>query len=108
MIPGLGGYNFSVPWRELEQKTVDAGGPLPTEADWVAQVDHAVNLVGEDHIGIGTDMMAGGSNIRDFDATSYPRLTEALVDRGYAPSRVRKILGENWLRVLDAAKVSGH
>ena len=96
-----------VPWRELQQETLDAGGPLPTEKDWATTVDYAVNLVGEDYIGIGTDMINGVGNIRDFDATSYPRFTEALVGRGYAPSRVRKILGENWLRVLDAAKVSG-
>ena len=102
----LAGYDFGVPWRELQQETVDTGGPLPTEEDWAAHVDYGVNLVGEDYIGIGMDMMDGRANIRDFDATSYPRLTEALVDRGYAPARIRKILGGNWLRVLDAAKVS--
>ncbi len=96
--------DFGAPWREKQQQTVDAGGPLPTEEDWATHVDYAVNLVGEDYIGIGMDMMDGGRNIRDFDATSYPRLTEALVDRGYAPERIRKILGENWLRVLDAAQ----
>ena len=100
----LDGYDFGVPWRDLQQETIDAGGPLPTEEDWVEVVDYAVNLVGEDYIGIGLDMMDGRANMRDFDATSYPRLTEALVDRGYAPERIRKILGENWLRVLDAAK----
>ena len=97
---------YSVPWRDLQQKTVDAGGPLPPEENWATHVDYGVNLVGEDYIGIGLDMASGGANIRDFDATSYPRLTEALVGKGYAPSRVRKILGENWLRVLDGAKVS--
>ena len=102
----LAGYDFSAPWRELQQETIDAGGPLPTEEDWATHVDYAVNLVGEDYIGIGMDMMDGRANILDFDATSYPRLTGALVDRGYAPERIRKILGENWLRVLDAAKVS--
>ena len=102
---GRGGNGFAVPWREKQQQTIDAGGSLPTEADWAKHVDYAVELVGEDHVGIGTDMLAGGSNIRDFDATGYPRLTEALVTNGYSPSRVRKILGENWLRVLDGAKV---
>ena len=97
--------DFDVGWRERQQQTIDAGGPLPTEEDWAKHVDYAVNLVGEDYIGIGTDMLSGGRNIRDFDATGYPRFTEALVERGYAPSRVRKILGENWLRVLDGAKV---
>jgi membrane dipeptidase len=99
-----GGTGYGVPWRERQQQTIDSGGPLPTEKDWTDHVDHGVNLVGEDHVAIGMDMMSGGANIRDFDATSYPRLTEALVAKGYSPSRVRKILGENWLRVLDGAK----
>ena len=41
-------------------------------------------------------MMSGGANIRHFDASGSPGLTEALVGKGYAPSRVRKILGANW------------
>ena len=53
----------------------------------------------------GARLMAGGNWLRDFDATSYPRLTEALVAKGYTPTVIRKILGENWLRLLDAAKV---
>jgi membrane dipeptidase len=98
------GSGFAVPWRELQQQTVDAGGPLSTVEDWVNHVEYGLDLVGEDYIGIGLDLWAGKVYMRDFDATSYPRLTGALVDRGYAPERIRKILGENWLRVLDAAK----
>jgi membrane dipeptidase len=97
------GSGFAVPWRELQQQTVDAGGPLSTVEDWVNHVEYGLDLVGEDYIGIGLDLWAGKVYMRDFDATSYPRLTEALVAKGYNPSRVRKILGENWLRVLDEA-----
>ena len=97
------GSGFGVPWRELQQQTVDAGGPLSTVEDWVNHVEYGLDLVGEDYIGIGLDLWAGKVYMRDFDATSYPRLTEALVAKGYNPSRVRKILGENWLRVLDEA-----
>jgi membrane dipeptidase len=97
--------NFARPWRELQQDVLDAGGPLPTVDDWADHVDYAVKLVGDDYIGIGTDMQAG-PNMRDFDATSYPRLTEVLVARGYSESRIRKILGGNWMRVLDSAKVT--
>jgi membrane dipeptidase len=94
--------NYSRPWRELQRELIDAGAPLPTvEEDWMNHVDHAVKLVGDDHVGIGLDMEAGGRYLRDFDATSYPRLTEAMVARGYSPARVRKILGENWLRMFD-------
>jgi microsomal dipeptidase-like Zn-dependent dipeptidase len=95
--------SFARPWRELEQDVLNAGGPLPSVDDWANQVDYAIRLVGDDYIGIGTDMQAG-PNMRDFDATSYPRLTEVLVARGYSQNRIRKILGENWLRVFDGAK----
>ena len=40
----------------------------------------------------------------DFDATGYGRLTEALVKKGYSEQRLKKILGENWLRLFDQAK----
>lgn len=96
--------NFSRPWRELQQTVIDAGGPLPTAADWANHVEYAVKLVGEDYVGIGLDMQAG-DGMRDFDATSYPRLTEALVAKGYSRTSVRKILGGNWLRLFDGAKV---
>ncbi len=90
---------------ELQRRLIDAGAPLPTVHDWAEQVDYVVQLVGDDHVGIGLDLMDGGAWLRDFDASSYGRLTEALLERGYGPDRVKKILGENWLRVLDAAKV---
>lgn len=102
-----GGNGYGRPWRQKQQELIDAGAPLPTVEDWTNHVDHAVKLVGDDHVSIGLDMMSGGGNLRDFDATSYPRLTESLSARGYSERRIRKILGENWLRALDAAKVDG-
>ena len=97
---------FLRPWRELNRESIAAGAPVATVEDWTNHVDYAVKLIGEDSVGIGLDFAeAGGSHLRDFDATSYPRLTEALVARGYSPARVRKILGENWLRLWDRATV---
>lgn len=98
--------DFGRPWRERQREIIDAGAPLPTVDDWANHVDYAIKLVGDDHVGIGLDMLSGGANLRAFDATAYPRLTESLVARGYNPERVRKILGENWLRLLDSAKVA--
>ncbi len=99
-----GGTGYGTPWREVHKKAVDAGAPLPTVEDWTDQVDYAVEMVGDSHVGIGLDLMSG-AGLLDFDATSYPRLTESLVKRGYSEQRAKKILGENWLRLLDAAKV---
>ena len=100
--------SYSRPWRELHEENVAAGAPLATVEEWVDQVDYAVKLVGDNPVGIGTDLNGFGSAgaLRDFDATGYPRLTEAMVARGYSPARVRKILGENWLRVFETAKVT--
>ena len=96
--------SYGRPWRERQQELIDAGAPLPTVEDWTNHVDHAVRLVGDDHVGIGLDMEAGGPYPQNFDATSYPSLTESMVARGYTPARVRKILGENWLRLFDRAR----
>lgn len=98
--------NFSRPWRERQQELIAAGAPLPGVEEWVDHVDYAIELVGDDHVGIGLDMLAGGDNMRDFDATEYPRLTEVMRARGYSQSRIRKVLGENWLRMFETAKAS--
>ena len=98
-----GGTGYGTPWRERHKRAVDAGAPLPTVSDWADQLDYAVEMVGDDHVGLGLDLMSG-PNLLDFDATGYPRLTEALVKKGYSEQRIKRILGENWLRLLDAAK----
>ena len=94
---------YTIPWRQ--HAPPDA--PLPTVQDWADQVDYAVKLVGPEYVGLGLDLTLGDRALRDFDATGYPRLTEALVAKGYPPATVKQILGENWLRLLDAAKVPG-
>jgi membrane dipeptidase len=73
--------SYMRPWRELQAEVLNAGGPLPTVGDWADHVDYGVKLVGDDYIAIGTDMQQG-PNMRDFDATSYPRFTELLLARG--------------------------
>lgn len=92
--------NYSKPWRDL----TPPDAPVPTVKDWADQVDYAVKLVGDSHIAIGLDMNQGGSNLRDFDASGFPRLTDALVAKGYSAAAIKRILGENWLRLLDSAK----
>lgn len=98
-------WGFGRPWRENQEGAIRAGGPLPTIEDWADQVDYVVKLVGAEHISLGLDLMAGGLWLRDFDATKYRSLAEALTAKGYPPGTVREILGENWLRMLDSAKV---
>ena len=65
-------------------------------------IDHAVAVVGIEHVGIGTDLDVPhlGTPVGFDDVSHFPRITEGLVGRGYAEEDIRKILGENWLRVL--------
>jgi membrane dipeptidase len=91
---------YGVPWK----KTYPEGAPVPTIDDYVATIDYLINLVGDDHVAIGLDLMYGTYWLKDFDATCYPQITEALVAKGYNRNTIKKILGENWLRVLDTAK----
>jgi membrane dipeptidase len=88
---------YGTPWKN----TYNAGAPVPTMADYVETVEYLVNLLGEDHVAIGLDLMWGTYWLENFDATSYPRITEALLDKGFSAGTVKKIIGENWLRVLD-------
>jgi len=64
-------------------------------------LDHFVNVVGEEHVGIGTDFDGFTDPPDDLkDASEMPRLTQRLLVDGYSEERVRKILGGNALRVL--------
>ena len=73
----------------------------PTFECLIDHIDHAVQLVGPNHVGIGSDFDGGGTLIRD--ATVLPQFTEELLKRNYSEENIRKILGENHLRVLREA-----
>jgi membrane dipeptidase len=70
----------------------------PTFDKLINHVDHIAQLVGSDHVGIGSDFDGGGTLVKD--ATDFPAFTEAFLGRGFTEADVRKILGENHLRVL--------
>lgn len=67
----------------------------------VAHIDFAVELVGIDHVGLGPDYEMGIMIPEGLEtAADLPRLTAALLKRGYSPDDVRKILGGNFIRVF--------
>jgi membrane dipeptidase len=83
-----------------------AGNPRPdaTVAQVADHVDHAREVAGVDHIGLGgdfdgTDAMPAGLA----DVSGYPRLLEELADRGWSQSELEKLTGRNVLRVLHEA-----
>ena len=77
-------------------------GKLP-KVDWtkiVEHIDHAVKIAGIDHVGLGSDFDGAVMPIGMQDVSHLPQITDALLKKGYSESDVRKILGENTLRVL--------
>jgi membrane dipeptidase len=100
-------------------------GPRSTVDDYVATIDYVANLVGEDSVGIGTDFTQGhpdeffrwithdkgtGRKLTDFGELSnpkgfqaigeFPSLTAAMQRAGWPEGKIRKVMGENWLRTL--------
>jgi membrane dipeptidase len=93
--------------EQEKQETADSKLPHVSWTKIVDHIDHAVKLVGADHVGLGSDF--DGANMPDGmeDATHLPQITDALLKKGYSEADVRKILGENTLRVMaEAEKVS--
>lgn len=77
-------------------------GKLP-KVDWtfiVQHIDHAVKIAGVDHVGLGSDFDGANMPLGMDDVTHLPQITDALFKKGYSESDIRKILGENTLRVL--------
>ena len=87
----------------IEKIKADFNAKVPpaTLADVVAQIDHAVKVGGIDHVGIGTDFDGVGCVPPDLDSyNKFPALTRALLEKGYSASDIKKIYGENLLRVM--------
>ncbi len=77
-------------------------GKLP-RVEWtkiVDHIDHAVKLVGADHVGLGSDFDGANMPFGMEDVTKLPAITGELLRRGYSEDDVKKILGENTLRVM--------
>jgi membrane dipeptidase len=89
----------------LEEK-LTAEGKLP-HVGWeriIDHIDHAVKLVGADHVGLGSDFDGADMPEGMEDCSKLPKITEALLRKGYSEGDIRKILGENTLRVMEQAE----
>jgi len=84
-------------------------GKLP-KVDWtliVDHIDHAVKIAGADHVGLGSDFDGAVMPLGMQDVTHLPQITDALLRKGYSDSDIRKILGENTLRLLREVQQAG-
>ena len=93
--------------QRLSDASIRAG-KLP-QVSWekiVEHIDHAVGIAGADHVGIGSDFDGAYMPAGMEDASKFPRITDGLLRRGFGEADIRKILGENTLRVMaDAERV---
>ncbi len=87
-----------MPQYESRMAELDEEYPRPTVQTMVDHIDYAVNLIGIDHVGIGTDFDGGGGVPGFNDASEAMNVTVELVRRGYSEEEIMKIWGGNLLR----------
>ena len=76
-----------------------------TVHDVLDHIDHIVKIAGIDHVGIGSDFDGIPAVPKQLeDVSTYPAITQGMLDRGYKPDDIRKVLGENVMRVFRAAE----
>jgi len=90
-----------------EGDKLEAANPLPPLpiSKLIDHIDHIVKVAGIDHVGIGADF-DGANDMPEGaqDVSMLPNITYELLKRGYSERDIRKILGENVLRVMAAAE----
>lgn len=90
---------------EMELQRIRTESPITnaTVGDLIKHIDYAVQLLGIEHVGLGSDF--DGIDVVPLgleDVTCYPKLTAELLRLGYSESDIRKLAGENFLRVWQA------
>ena len=100
-----------VRYSELLQE-IDQRYPRATVQDFVDHIDYAVNLIGVDFVGIGSDFYAGGGSAVGglsgwMDASEAPDVTGELLRRGYTEEEINKIWGGNLMRVWREVQAIG-
>jgi membrane dipeptidase len=84
-----------------------AKGLQPPLSLLMDHLDYIVQLIGVDHVGLGSDFDGISSAPKELkDVTAMPLITKLLLKRGYSKADIRKILGENFIRVFTANSVN--
>ncbi len=112
--------NYFQKQRELKEKYAnDAEGYYKEWNEWrkqnpipectvhtvVDHIDHIVKVAGIDHVGIGSDYDGVGKlPVQLEDVSGFPYITQELLNRGYSPKDIHKIMGQNILRVMREAQ----
>jgi membrane dipeptidase len=83
--------------------------PRPPLKSLIDNIDHIAKVAGIEHVGLGSDFdgVSGATPEGIDSAADLPRITQALLDRGYSAQDIRKVLGGNLLRVFgDVERIS--
>ena len=73
----------------------------------IDHLDYIVKLVGIDFVGLGSDFDGIEAGPKELNGVQdFPLITKALMERGYRKKDIRKILGENFLRVFKANQLN--
>lgn len=94
---GMVGLNFATSFLRRDGKQ---GADMGWE-DVLAHLDHLLAILGEDHLGFGSDFDGAELPQGIGDVTGLPALQQAMVDHGYGEGLMRKLTSENWLALLD-------
>ncbi len=107
MIPGQQPEDLGAePYEDYlgRVEALDARWPDATVADFVDHIDHAVDLIGIEHVGISSDFDGGGGVVGWSDASETLNVTVELVRRGYSEEDIARLWGGNLLRVWSEAE----
>ncbi|MCB1009279.1 MAG: dipeptidase [Acidobacteria bacterium] len=102
------GVAVDAEYQRLQREYVAAHGEAPraTLAQVADHIEHVRRVAGVDHVGIAGDFWGSGDDVTEGleDVSKYPYLFAELIRRGWSDADLRKLAGENVLRVLRAAE----
>ena len=102
--PDAGVQNLPAQKQDEFYKALGGLTPKASLAQYVDHIDHIVEKIGIDHVGIGSDFNHGAGVIGFQNEAEAGNVTRELVRRGYDEEQIRKIWGGNFLRVFHAVE----
>jgi membrane dipeptidase len=99
---GTMGITYVAPFLEKMEDPMDFSSRSSSVDKVLDHIDHAVELIGSEHVNLGSDYNgAGPTKIRGIeDISKTPNITKGLVERGYSDKDIKNILGSSFLRVF--------
>jgi membrane dipeptidase len=92
--------------KEYDRVCADHPNPRVTFDDFIRHIEHAAEVAGIDHVGIGCDLDGGGGHFEGLrDVADFPNITRELLARGWSEADLAKLWGGNTLRVFECAEL---